>query len=236
MALRPAWLAVSFALVAGVAVACTHTVSKEVDDPAGDDDDDAGSSGLAALQFRPAQMYSGVDGTHAFKVPFAIYNAGDDVEVTASPASAVKITPKALAAAEGDKGKYYFAETKAAGDVTLTVKSNGKTASGTLHIEQYAAARWSAGEQRYINAVDDAHPACSKCHGEGGIDHSPSALASVTDEKIGLIMSTGLSTGNFPISVDKTQYPDGHKWTSGPGPEQDGLITYLRALEPKGFK
>jgi hypothetical protein len=59
---------------------------------------------------------------------------------------------------------------------------------------------------------------------------------SVTDVKVGLIMSTGLSTGGFPINIDKTTYPDGHKWTDGPGAEQDGLITYLRALEPKGFK
>lgn len=218
-------------LLLGISVGCTHTVTKEV--PVGDDDD----STIGELQFRPSELYSGFDGTHSFKVPFAVYNGADDVEVTASPKSTVTITAKTLAAPEGDKGKYFFAEVKAAGDVTLTVTSKSGTATAMLHITAYEASRYATGEARYKTGLDATHPPCTKCHeGQDGIDHSPSALASVTDQKIGLIMSTGLSTANFPIAVDKAEYPNGHKWTSGPGAEQDGLITYLRALEPKGFK
>lgn len=244
MALRAERLFLPLVLVVSFAAACTHTETKEVDDPSADDDDDrdpdAGPA-LADLQFRPSQLYSGFDGTHAFKVPFAVYNHDDDVEVTADPPDAVTITPQKLAKPVGpngtDEGKYYFAETKASGDVTLTVTSKGRSASGTLHVTKYDAGRYATGEARYKTGVDATHPPCTDCHVNGqAIDHSPSALVSVTDEKVGLIMSTGLSTSNFPISVDKSKYPDGHKWTSGPGPEQDGLITFLRALEPKGFK
>lgn len=247
MAVRPIFFLLPLAAALGAPLACTHTETKEVDDPvAGDDDDDAGSapppdSGLGILTFRPSELYSGFDGKNTFKVPFAVYDHGDDVAVTASPASAVTITPKTLTNPVGpngtDLGKYYFAEVKAAGDVTFTVKSKGRTATGILHVVTYDPARYAAGEARYKTGVDKAHPACTDCHVNGqAIDHSPSALASVTDEKVGLIMSTGLSANNFPIQVDRSLYPSGHKWTSGAGAEQDGLITYLRALEPKGFK
>jgi len=210
-----------------LSVACTHTVTKEVDD----------DSDLADLDVRPSELYSGFDGAHSFTAPFAVYNASDDVEVTSSPSSAVKISSKTLAKPDGDEGKYFFAEVRAAGDVKLTVTSKGRTATAMLHVTDYDAARYATGKARYETGPDAAHPPCTKCHeGQDGIDHSPSALASVTDTQIGLILSTGLSTSNFPIAVDKSQYPNGHKWTTGPGAEQDGLITYLRALEPKGFK
>jgi hypothetical protein len=241
MGVRSVFLLLPFALLTAVGVACTHTETKEVDDPAADDDDDdstgdAGGPALADLQFRPATIYSGFDGTNSYKTPFAVYNADDDVEVKASPADAVTITKQALSNPDGDDGQYYFVDSKKAGDVTLTVTSKGRSATGTLKITAYTTKRYDAGKARYETDVDKAHPACSKCHGAGRVDHSPSALARVTDEKIGLIMSTGLSTGGFPIAVDKGTYPDGHKWTTGPGDEQDGLITYLRALPPSGFK
>jgi hypothetical protein len=247
MALRPLLLVLPFAAVVLVVnAACTHEVTKAV--PDGDDDDsarnDAGvplDSGLGVLEFKPPAMYSGFDGTHTFKAPFAIYGSGDDVKVTCSDSSAVDITPETLATPVGpngtDTGKYYFAVMKKAGDFTLTVKSGGTSQSGTLHVENYDPSRYATGEARYNTGPDAQHPPCTQCHGgASGIDHSPSALVSVTDVKVGLIMSTGLSTGGFPINIDKTTYPDGHKWTDGPGAEQDGLITYLRALEPKGFK
>ncbi len=92
MGFRSVWL-LPFVLIAGIGIACTHTETKEVDDPDADDDDSADSGGpaLADLQFRPATIYSGFDGTNSYKTPFAVYNADDDVEVKASPADAVTI-------------------------------------------------------------------------------------------------------------------------------------------------
>jgi hypothetical protein len=247
MALRSVWLLLSLAVTVSVAAACTHEVTKEVDDPSADDDDDDDTtskppddSGLGVLTFRPSTMYSGFDGTHAFKVPFAVYDYDDDVKVTASPAGAVTLTEQTLANPTGpngtDKGKYYFAQTKAAGDVTLTVTSKGRTASGVLHVAQYDAASWSAGEARYTTASGppDNDPPCTQCHaGASGIDHSPAALATVKDEDVGRIITTGISTGGFPIKINGQA---GHKWQVKDDSEKLGLITYLRALEPKGFK
>ena len=64
-----------------------------------------------------------------------------------------------------------------------------------------------------------------------GVDHSPASLASVSDEDVAVIISTGILNGQ-PIMI-----PGGvkHQWTTTPT-EMDGLVTFLRALPPKGFK
>lgn len=236
MALRSGWLVFPLAVFVGIAAACTHEVTHEAGDD--DDDSDAGSnSGLGVLTFKPAVMYSGFDGTNPYQVPFAVYDYGDDVEVTASPANAVTLEPKTLVNPVGptgeDKGKYYFATTKAAGDVTLTVKSKGKTASGTLHIAAYEASAWTVGQKRYETAADADNPACATCHeGAQGIDHSPAALATVDDSGVSTVFTTGISPGGFQIKISGQP---GHRWKVTDA-EKAGLIVYLRGLTPKGFK
>lgn len=234
---------------ATVVIACKGTETTYVDDDSPDDDDATGDasmpppdSGLGLLDFRPSEMYSGFDGTHPFKVPFAIYDAADDLVVTASNPAAVtleKVELKSPVTENGtDLGKYYMATIKAAGDVTLTAKSGGKTKTSVLHVATYTAAAWTAGETRYKTGVtgDDQNPPCTSCHVNGeAIDHSPAALVSVTDEKVGFIISTGLSTNNRPITID-AKYKDGHKWKTTDAAEQAALVVYLRGLEPRGFK
>lgn len=230
-------------IVFGLVIACTHEATKLVDDPAGDDDDDDASSlpptdsGLGLLSFKPSDIYSGFDGTHTFKVPFAIYDYGDDVTVTASPAGSVTLAEATLAKPVGpngtDTGKYYIATVKAAGDITLTAKSKSKTASGTLHVTEYDPNTWTTGEGRYKAGPNTDNPPCTDCHVNGqAIDHSPAALATVTDQEVGLIVTTGISTGGFPIKINGKA---GHRWEVT-DEQKVGLITYLRALEPKGFK
>lgn len=238
MTLRAAWLVLPLALLVGVVAACTHEVTHTAP---GDDDDDTDASkpstAIGDLTFRPSEMYSGFDGTNTYQVPFAVYDYGDDVEVTASPASAVTFEPKTLLKPIGpngeDKGKYYFATTKAAGDVTLTVKSNGKTASGILHIAAYQPSAWTAGQKRYETAADADNPACATCHeGAQGIDHSPAALATVDDPGVSTVFTTGISPGGFQIKIAGQP---GHRWKVTDD-EKAGLIVYLRGLTPKGFK
>lgn len=246
------WLLPLAALTAAsVALACTKTETTYVDDDSPDDDDDTTDaavskppedSGLGLLDFRPAEMFSGFDGTHTYKVPFAIYDSADDLVVTASNPAAVtleKVQLKSPVTENGtDLGKYYMATIKAAGDVTLTAKSGGKTKTSVLHIATYTAAAWTAGETRYKTGVagDDQNPPCTNCHQNGeAIDHSPAALVAVTDEKVGFIISTGLSANNRPITID-SKYKEGHKWKTKDAAEQAALVVYLRGLEPRGFK
>jgi hypothetical protein len=157
--------------------------------------------------------------------------------VTASPAASVTLTEATLAKPVGpngtDTGKYYIATIKAAGDVTFTAKSNGKSASATLHVAKYDPATWTTGEARYTAGPNADNPPCTDCHVDGqAIDHSPAALATVKDSDVGLIITTGLSTGGFPIKINGKA---GHRWEVT-DEQKVGLITYLRALDPKGFK
>lgn len=197
------------------------------------------NSGEGTLLFQPALEYSGFDGVHAFKVPISVHGNGSDLVLTADDPSAVTITPVKLVDATRDKGTFFMLETKKAGLVTLTATSRGQTAQAELHIASYAAARWTAGEQRYNNAAA-GDPACKQCHGGGqGIDHSPAAIASITDGEVGRIMTAGEKPGF--IAIGDTSCPscsaDGqqHIWKTS-DEERQGLIAYLRGLDPRGFR
>jgi hypothetical protein len=231
------------AAYAGV-FACSSTETKYVDEPEGPGGKDAGfdsqpsaESGLGILTFMPERSFSGFDGTHTFTIPVAVYDSSDDLEITADDPAAVDIVPKKLekpVASDGttDAGKYFFVTVKKAGTIKLTAKSQGKTADSTVTITSYDSARWAAGEARYKNG-GSGDPPCTDCHVNGNaVDHSPAALATATDEKIAVVITTGISTSGFPIQVNGAP---GHQWKVT-AEERDGLVTYLRSLEPRGFK
>lgn len=233
---KVAWL-----LTAAAALACTSRVVQVVEEP--DDTRDGGfdssppaDSGLGVLAFSPDVAYSGFDGTHAFKVPIAVYDSAADLTVTADDATAATIAPVELATKvkdDGtvDNGKYYMVDVKKAGTITLTARSNGKTATARITVASYDPSRWTAGQTRYDNAAG-SDPPCTMCHAGGNaIDHSPAAMASSTDEAIAAVITTGIATSGFPISGVQ----GGHRWNVTQT-ERDGLVTYLRALDPRGFK
>lgn len=230
------------AAYAGV-FACSTTQTTYIDEDdeesvdAGFDSKPSADSGLGVLTFMPRSSYSGFDGTHTYIVPLAVYDSGDDLEVTSSDPSAVEIVPKTLVnpvRPDGttDNGKYFFVFVKKKGTITLTAKSNGKSVESTMTVAEYTSSSWEAGETRYKTGRN-GEPACTECHVNGSaIDHSPAALATATDEKIAVVITTGISTSGFPIRINGEL---GHKWNVT-DEERDGLVTYLRSLEPKGFK
>jgi len=239
------WLGVLVTTVGlASAFACSSQTVTYVDEPVpaaadgGFDSAPSPESGLGELTFMPDKSYSGFDGTHTFKVPVAVYDSGDDLEVTSTTPGAVEIVPKKLTNpvhTDGtvDNGKYFLVTIKQSGTIKLQAKSNGKTATSTIAVTEYAPGRWEAGEARYQNGPDADNPPCTTCHVQGkAIDHSPAALATATDEKIAVVITTGISTGGFPIKIDGQP---GHQWKVT-DTERDGLVTYLRGLEPKGFK
>jgi hypothetical protein len=131
-----------------------------------------------------------------------------------------------------DNGQYFMVTPKKAGAITLVAKSRGKSVEAVLTVEAYTAAEWNAGKARYENGGTNGDPACTTCHaGSAGIDHSPAALASVNDQKVGTVITTGISTAGFPIK----EASKGHRWEVT-AEERDALITYLRSLEPRGFE
>jgi hypothetical protein len=75
---------------------------------------------------------------------------------------------------------------------------------------------------------DGSQPACTQCHdANGGIDHSPATMASSDDIAVQAIITTGV-LNEHPITGVV------HKWQAS-DTELTGLVTYLRALEPRGF-
>jgi hypothetical protein len=198
-------------------------------------------SGLGELRFQPAMTYSGYDGTHTFIVPIAVYDAADDLEVTTTDPSAATVTPKKLrnpVNPDGivDNGKYFFVTVKRAGTIALRAKSSGETAEATIEVADYAPGRWETGETRYTNASAGGDPPCTNCHVNGqAIDHSPASMAGASDPKLMTVITTGISTAGFPITVDPSDPSKQHKWEATED-ELDGLVTYLRGLEPRGFE
>lgn len=194
-------------------------------------------SGLGVLSFSPDSAFSGFDGVHAFKVPIAVYDAADDLVVSASDPSAAEIVPVKLAKPlrdDGtyDNGKYFMVTPKKAGAITLVAKSHGQKVEATLTVAAYVSSEWTAGKTRYENAATNGDPACTSCHaGSAGIDHSPAALASVDDQKIGTVITNGISTAGFPIK----NVTNGHRWEVT-AEEREALVTYLRGLTPRGFE
>lgn len=196
----------------------------------------APDAGLGVMSFSPDAVHSGFDGQHAFKVPIAVYDAADDLVVGAKEPSAATVVPVKLAkpVVDGvlDNGKYFMVTPEKAGAIVLVAKSKGRTIEATLSVTAYTEAQWNAGKQRYENSGSSGEPACTQCHaGSAGIDHSPAALASVDDQKVGTVITSGISTSGFPIKESSK----GHRWQVT-AEERDALVTYLRGLEPRGFE
>jgi mono/diheme cytochrome c family protein len=199
-------------------------------------------SGLGELLFRPDNVYTGTDGTHTFKVPVAVYDSDSDLTVTASDSSGLtlaKTTLKNPVSQDGitDNGKYFMLTALKAGTYTLTATSKGRSAKATVTVSDYAANRYADGNARYNNGdtSKSATRACANCHVNGlAIDHSPAALATATDQEIGVIITTGVKPGPSVIKIPNEPGTQ-HKWTVTAA-EKDGLVTYLRALDPRGFQ
>jgi hypothetical protein len=204
------------------------------------DSSPAPDSKLGILRFMPATIHSGFDGRRTFKAPIAVYDADDDLEVVADDPAAVTIARTRLTNSAGDTGEYFMITTRTAKTVKLTATSGGRTATATILISEYDATRWGVGEIRYENGGPAGNPPCTRCHVDGrAIDHSPASLASATDSQVGVIVTSGVRPGPAPITTvscdDCSDRGKQHRW-SVTNEEKAGLITYLRALEPRGFE
>lgn len=237
-------LAVPVAAALGATVsttACTSSpTAPAADDELEEEDDDAGDPGPKAdaalapdavlLIILPGALYSGFDGTHEFKVPVAVHGA-KGVTLTASDNTVVDIAKSQLtdpAEAAKDDGERFMLTVKKVGSITLTATVPGARATATLDVASYAANRYAVGENRYMNGGGTGQPACIQCHAEGsGKDHSPTKVAASPDNEVMAIITTGILRGTPIRGVN-------HRWEVDE-PTLDGLVTYLRALPPRGY-
>jgi mono/diheme cytochrome c family protein len=232
------WIALALALGTVAVSAAAGCSSSSTSSPKPSDAGSSGNfdldgfSGIDAaeidLLILPNESFTGFDGLHTFKVPVSVYRADTDLKVTLSDSSVADLRPAIYADPQADDGKYYVLTAKKAGEVTITATSRGKTVTSKLTVQAYPQARYTAGERRYQNA-SGADPACASCHQKaGGADHSPTALSSATDQDIASVVTTGVKTSGIPITAVQ------HTWAVTPT-ELDGLVTYLRALPPRGY-
>jgi hypothetical protein len=171
----------------------------------------------------PQAAYTGFDGVHPYKVPISVAGAASDLTLTGD--TAFVDIKRATSTVTGEE-QWFLVTAKKAGKVTLVATSKGKKLEATLTIASYTPAQWTTGETRYKNG--GAEPSCASCHSKSdGPDHSPTTLSPIDDESAKLVITTGVK-GSIPITSVK------HKWTATPD-ELIGLVTYLRALPPKGI-
>lgn len=234
--MRSALVRVTCALASAGAIACSDPGGRSVDMPppqsASPSPADGGADApqnepVVQLQIMPGATHSGFDGVHAFRVPVAIYGSAD-ATLAASDPSMVAIASAQLVDTSQDNGKYFLVTAKKPGVVTLTASAHGRTVSATLTIASYTPDEWTTGEQRYMNAASSGPP-CVQCHSSnGGIDHSPSQMASAADGDIVSVITTGVLVEGNPITQVR------HKWAVN-DTEAKGLVAYLRGLAPRGF-
>lgn len=228
------------ALTASAVIACSSNTEgptgeevEESDAGKGADGDPPNTGTDVKLQFQPKQGFTGFDGTHTFTFPIAIYGAKSTPTLTASDPSMVEIVRAKLRTNDPDfpdDGAYFLVTAKKAGNLELLGTSEGVTVKAQTTIVNYDAARYAAGQARYINGTGnatDSNKPCTECHNAtSSADHSPAALAGIADTDVENTIRSGRRATGGTIM---TGTGEDHIWNASAA-EANGLITYLRAL------
>lgn len=203
---------------------------------------------------RSGKIFTGFDGTNAFKVLVDLGVAGElpeSIELsdeqaeqlftsadyeTAVKAQVAKLSFEADAASlsvkmleEYTEGRVYELTTVKAGPTTAKGKFGSTEIPLAVEIAAYTAAQVTAGRNRYNTAVAGAtpSPACATCHRSAtGVDHSPYYLSQFSDAAVLSTVETGLNTD------DNYQTEAAHKMTFATAADKAGIIPYLRSLDP----
>jgi len=139
-----------------------------------------------------------------------------------------------------------------AGKFTLTATAGTRKGSVPLNITAATEDDYTRGEMRYNNAIMlnfsggmignimlQNNVSCKNCHGSGAmflaVEHTPQQTGGYTDDEIKNIFQNGMKPpgakfGSLPGIMN--YYPLFHKWAASEE-EYQGLVVYLRSLEPK---
>jgi hypothetical protein len=179
-----------------------------------------------------------------FQVPAVVQGVRAD-SWEASPADAVDFEMDAI-----ENG--VMITMRKAGTVKITAKAGRRSGSATLNITEATAEQLAMGEARYNNQIMlmfmpgningrmiDNNVSCKNCHGSGAqflaVEHTPQQTGGYSDEEIKNIFQNGMkppgaSYGSLPGIMN--YYPLFHRWNASEE-EYQGLVVYLRSLEPK---
>ncbi len=164
----------------------------------------------------PAEVFTGYDGSRAYKVPVSLVG-GASATWTAEDPSLVTLETKK----EG-----VMITARKAGSTTVTAKVGSKSYKVKVTITKYAQGAWAAGEKVYTTSVK-----CDGCHVKSsGPDHSPSEIGKHEDAHIRARITTGES-----LHGEATQA--NHKL--GDRLDADGVvaaIAYIRGLTSRASR
>jgi hypothetical protein len=147
---------------------------------------------------------------------------------------------------------------KKAGDFKIKAIAGKRVGEVPLHVTAATEEDWMRGEARYNNAIMlnfmpgmiqtgaaggmfmlQNNVSCKNCHGSGAqflaVEHTPQQTGGYTDAEIKNIFQNGMKPagakwGSLPGIM--MYYPLFHKWAAT-DEEYQGLVVYLRSLEPK---
>ena len=206
----------------------------------------------------PPIVHAGFDGQNVYQVPINTdlerfadgqisWESDDEAIVTIAPANAPPFP--------GTFGsKWALIETKAQGATTIHAIVGDERLSAQVIVTQYDAADQAIGDARYNNGVASGlQMACAACHlVQGGADHTATEIGFHDDAAI--LQATMM--GRYPdVCRDEASRPcdcndegcelvAGHVLQAGIGiahewelsaEEQQGIVPYLRSLQPNGF-
>lgn len=231
---------VVLALGLALAAACGSDSGRDGDGDGDGGPDDGDGAPADALPIEhalmPAVAHTGFDGVNTYKVPVyttledATWDIADEAVATIEPTE----LPPDLEPILGTFGKSWaMITTVSSGATTFYASAGGVDLEASLDVQAYDPAVVAVGDQRYLapeNPNDTDRIACQDCHGdEQGVDHTPLAVSYRTDSEILQIIADSM-------------YPEGglvldgaHAWNLTDA-EADGIVPYLRSLQPRGFE
>jgi hypothetical protein len=138
------------------------------------------------------------------------------------------------------------------GNFTITATAGKRKGTVPLAVTAATEEDWMRGEARYNNQIQLMfqggningimvmnNVSCKNCHGSGAnflaVEHTPQQTGGYTDDEIKNIFENGMKPpgakfGSLPGIMN--YYPLFHKWAASEE-EYQGLVIYLRSLEPK---
>lgn len=210
------------------------------------------AQGQLTVAFSP--MYSAYDGVHEFKIPAIVTQPISNPKWSVVPPEAAFLEPDMATGG-------VMIKTRMAGDFKVVVQAGNLMGSSDLHVTAATPEQWALGEQRYMNDVkinlmpppppDGGVPmgppmldfpdnaACANCHGAGAqrlhIEHTPQQIGGYSDQDLVTIFTTGVKPpgSSFKSMIPAFFYRMFHTWTAASPEETQGLVVYLRSLEPK---
>jgi hypothetical protein len=203
------------------------------------------------LTFSP--MYSAFDGEHVFKLPVAPLGGGVSVdrwEVVDERGIALKDVVDFVPDASFGGA---MITTRRSGNYFVMAHAGDQIGEAPLHITQADPSVWATGEQRYSEYFDlpirqdvpagaiveyPHNISCKNCHGEGpmylAVEHTPQQTGGDSDADLGNMITKGTkpageaADSGVPLSIIQSF----HTWMAT-DEERQGLVIYLRSLEPK---